>query len=189
MDPVDGADRHDKTRSTTGTFCVTIEIYRIKTAHSGGLFVMPAPRVGPLREFVKSVRGHGVDEIISLLAADDIDALGLQDEQHACHAEGLAFTNFAIPDFGRPDPSAFSALVARVAGDLESGRGVAVHCRAGIGRAGMLACCVLKHFGQSGEEAIARVSQARQHAVPDNLLQRDFIMSYAPPGGTGDGGL
>ena len=167
---------------------MSIEIYRVKLPHSGGLFVMPAPRMGPLEEFAKSVLAFGVDEVVSLLSAEDVEGLRLEGEQRACIDEGLAFTSFAIPDFGLPDPAAFAELAARLAGDLGAGRAIAVHCRAGVGRSGMLACCVLKHLGFSGEDAIARVSQARQHPVPDNVVQRNFILSYMPSDQSKDDG-
>ncbi len=78
-----------------------------------------------------------------------------------------------------PHEGMIQALVADLAMRLAQGHAVAVHCRAGIGRSGGVTCCLLCHFGQSGDDAIAAVSAARGIPVPDTPEQADFIRRFA----------
>jgi len=66
-----------------------------------------------------------------------------------------------IRDFGVPDTVAGFRLAAqRIARALKRGRRVVTHCRAGIGRTGMMAVAVLIELGVSPDEATGRVAAA-----------------------------
>ena len=70
-------------------------------------------------------------------------------------------------------------LFADLFGDLDKGMNVAIHCRAGIGRSGVLASCILIRAGFSAEQAISKVGTARGIEIPDTEEQLKFIMNYA----------
>ena len=56
---------------------------------------------------------------------------------------------------------------------------MAIHCKAGIGRSGMLATSILIADGMQPELAFKTVSEARQINVPDTKEQADFVFSIA----------
>jgi protein-tyrosine phosphatase len=56
---------------------------------------------------------------------------------------------------------------------------VILHCRAGIGRSGLVAACLLVMKGVSPEEAVKKVSAARGVSVPETKEQRNWIDQYA----------
>ena len=60
------------------------------------------------------------------------------------------------------------------AGYLE-GKNVAVHCRQGIGRSGLIAAGLLTTSGIPPDEAIQIVSTARRLAVPETMDQRLWV--------------
>ncbi|MBT7442781.1 MAG: hypothetical protein HN790_02295 [Methylococcales bacterium] len=62
---------------------------------------------------------------------------------------------------------------------FENGQGVAVHCRAGIGRSGMTTIAVLVRYGLSVDDAITLVSQARGIPVPDTEEQIDWLYDHS----------
>lgn len=62
--------------------------------------------------------------------------------------------------------------------ELVAGRSIAIHCRAGIGRASLVAAAVLRMLGVSGEEALARISASRGLAVPDTEAQRQWVIDF-----------
>ncbi len=94
-----------------------------------------------------------------------------------------------IPDGGTP-PSldAYATLIEELA--AERG-GLAIHCRAGIGRTGLVAAGLLVFHGWSADDAIAEVDQrwretplgqapvARFLRAPETESQREMVRAYA----------
>jgi len=149
------------------------EIYRVGVVPVGQLFIMPRPRAEVLQQDVQHYQSLGVDALLSLLEEAEAAELGLSAEAQTCGVAGLEFLTFPIADYSVPQRGAFLTLVNDVAARLRAGQAVAVHCRAGIGRSGMVVCSVLGALGV--KDAIAEVSRARGIAVPDTAEQRTFI--------------
>ncbi len=115
--------------------------------------------------------------IVSMLEPSEVKELSLMEEGNICQELGICFNNFPIPDRGLPLRDDFVQLVDLVVRYLQGGRNVAVHCRAGIGRSGVLVCCATALLIGSAQRAIAFVSAARGVEVPDTEEQRAFIQS------------
>lgn len=152
-------------------------IYPIVSGQPGSLFIMPKPSGEWLDEDVAHYRSVGANTIISMLEPAEIDELSLQNEGVVCADNQLDFINFPIQDRGLPNRDSFKILIGTVTLRLRNNEGVAVHCRAGIGRSGMLVCCALAEFVGSAVDAIEIVSRARGVEVPDTQEQRAFIVS------------
>ena len=150
-------------------------IYEISILAAGRLFQMPKPSGEWLKEDIAYYASVGVGQIISLIEPDETAELGLQGEEQICQAQGLSFLSFPIPDYGLPERDGFVALADAARHDIEQGAKIAVHCRAGIGRSGMLSCTILAPWLGGVEQAIAHVSAARGVDVPDTDEQKDFI--------------
>jgi protein-tyrosine phosphatase len=67
------------------------------------------------------------------------------------------------------------SLFSDVAAALEEGKTVAVHCRQGIGRSGLIAAGVLLTSGMSVDHALEVVGAARGEAVPETPAQLQWI--------------
>jgi hypothetical protein len=168
--------------------------YPIPLDLPGRLWIMPKPSAEWLSDDIAAWRSMGMDRIVSLVAHDEAAELGLAGEADVCRKHGMDFVHLPIPDRGLPEQRAFAALAHETLGALRGGMAVGVHCRAGIGRSGMLACCVLALSGLTAEEAIARVSEARRITVPDTEAQAAFIRGIvahmqSAPAATIDGHL
>jgi protein-tyrosine phosphatase len=87
----------------------------------------------------------------------------------------MDFVHLPIPDRGLPEQRAFAVLAHETLAALRAGVAIGAHCRAGIGRSGILACCILALSGLTAEEAIARVSEARRITAPDTEAPAAFI--------------
>ncbi|MEM6497164.1 MAG: dual specificity protein phosphatase family protein [Pseudomonadota bacterium] len=154
------------------------QIYRVKTNVSGQLHLMPAPPSAQLHSVCQALAERNVHKLVSLLTDEDIAALDLTGEPAAAEAQGIEFIHFPIVDFGLPDPDEFRPEVARLCDALRAGENIAIHCRAGIGRTGTLASCILKGLGLPSDEAMARVAAARGTSIPDTDVQRQFITGF-----------
>jgi protein-tyrosine phosphatase len=158
---------------------MTPSIFPISAKYPGQLFIMPKPSAEGLEACIRHYRSMGATIIISMLDRAEIEELSLQREGDICSDNQLEFIHFPIPDFGLPERESFKVLVRDVTSRLRDNAGVAIHCRAGIGRSGMLACCTLAGFFGSADTAIETVSQARGVEVPDTPAQRAFIADIA----------
>jgi protein-tyrosine phosphatase len=62
---------------------------------------------------------------------------------------------------------------------MADGKKVAIHCRASIGRSGMIAACILVCRGIDADTAFAVISQARTVSVPDTDEQRQWVVRFS----------
>jgi protein-tyrosine phosphatase len=147
----------------------------------GRLGILPRPRGGDwLRDETAAWREAGVDVVVSLLEPEEAAQLVLEDEAAAAAENGIAFRSFPIPDCEVPtSKGAVAELVGEVVDALEEGRAVAVHCRQGIGRSGLIAGGVLVAGGVDPAKALETVSQARGLEVPETREQRQWFSDLA----------
>jgi protein-tyrosine phosphatase len=160
---------------------VKAELYWIQAVGSGRLATMPRPRAGDwLRDEIASLRAEGVDLLVSLLTPYEVEGLELQAEAELCAAFGIELVSYPIEDMRVPPSLAEThTLVARLLAALRAGRGVAVHCRAGIGRSSTIAACVLVAAWLAPDEAFARITAARGVELPDTDEQRAWVEQFA----------
>jgi protein-tyrosine phosphatase len=156
-------------------------VFWIEMPGSGRLAIAARPRAGDwLNDEIKGWRLGGVDEVVSLLEPHEIYDLELDREGEACAQAGIAFRSFPISDRGVPSSLAKTqALVADCKSGLSAGRGILVHCRAGIGRSALVVACVLVSLGDRPEAAFARIKSARGLDVPDTLIQTQWVDAFA----------
>jgi protein-tyrosine phosphatase len=97
------------------------------------------------------------------LVALKVPALGAQVE-----ARGMAWRHLPIADFSTPTAAFEAAWVvegAVIRALLREGADVVVHCKGGLGRAGMIAARLLVELGMAPEQAIGLVRGARPGAI------------------------
>lgn len=110
----------------------------------------------------------GVDWLLSLLTPEETRELGL---------ESLSARTYPIPDRHCPeDRSGLTEVLLEAQACLEAGGHVHIHCRAGIGRAGMVTACLLLRLGVA--DVWKRLSEVRGVAVPDTPEQREWADAY-----------
>lgn len=157
------------------------EIYWIPSPWPGRLAVLPRPRGDDrLEDEFNELRGMGVDVMVSALEGREAEELGLSREAWICQKKGIEFISFPIPDGGVPaSAKATLELVRSLKARLEAGKNVAIHCRAGIGRAPTLAACVLLLAGMEVDAAFSRIQAVRGARVPDMLEQKAWTEKFA----------
>ena len=157
---------------------------------AGRLAIMSRPRAGEwLEDEIAGWRADGITDVVCLLEKDELRELGLDGELDLCRVGGIEFTPFPIRDRGVPSSMSDTLRLARVIVDrIGRGSGVAIHCRAGIGRPSLVAACVLVLYGLDPATALERIADARGIAVPDTDEQRDWIAQFALAGRDIEGG-
>ena len=153
------------------------ELFWIPGPWRGRLAISSRPRGGDwLEDEVRAWQRANVDVVVSLLEREEQTELGIQEEGPRVEAAGLRFVSFPIPDRGVPASQlAAASLLHDLGRDLESGKTVAVHCRQGVGRSGLIAAGALILAGTDAASALRTVSAARGLDVPETPEQRLWI--------------
>jgi protein-tyrosine phosphatase len=115
---------------------------------------------------VRAWQQAGIEMIVSLLTKDEVAALELTQEAELCRKHGLQFMAFPISRQQTLD------FVRKLDGALTDGKSLLIHCRQGIGRAALIAACLLVLSSEDAETAFQRVSAAQGVSVPETSEQR-----------------
>ena len=92
------------------------------------------------------------------------------------------YLRYPIRDCQVPRPGQMRQIQGDIRAALAAGRGVYVHCRAGIGRTGTAAGCFLVETGLPGDEALRVLNElwtsqsaraATWPAIPQTIVQAD----------------
>jgi protein-tyrosine phosphatase len=155
-------------------------IYPLTAYPDGYLVIMGKPRGGDwLDDEIAGLQQSGIHLVVSLLEPAEIQEVALTHESEICARHGIEYVSFPMPDRGLP-PSyqAMTSLITSLQRQLEQGKGVAIHCRAGIGRSGVVAACVFLHRGWTPDQALAVIARDRRVPVPDTPEQHQWIETY-----------
>jgi protein-tyrosine phosphatase len=157
------------------------EIYWIDGPWPGRLAISSRPRGGDwLEDEVRGWRQTGLKVIVSLMTKDEIVDLDLAQEAEFCRNHGLQFIAFPIEDRSVPSSRQQTLdFVRKLNCTLTEGKNLLIHCRQGIGRAALIAACLLVLSGEDPETAFQRVSAARGVAVPETSEQRKWVIKFA----------
>lgn len=153
------------------------DLFWIPGPWPGRLAVATRPRGGDwLDDEAAGWRRAGLNVIVSLLEKEEAAQLELARESDVSESKGIHFISFPIPDRGVPTSMPASlGLLKNIADALDQGKNVAVHCRQGIGRSGLIATGVLVASGMTVETALKVVSAARGLPVPETPVQLSWI--------------
>ncbi|MEW1798182.1 protein-tyrosine phosphatase family protein [Streptomyces niveus] len=152
-------------------------LFTIDLPGPGRLSTMAKPRGGDwLDDEMRGLREAGTDVLVCALTGPERDELGLSDEERAATAAGLRFVSVPIPDRTVPDLAAVLSTLRELSDGLADGAHVVTHCRAGIGRASLLAAALLILGGTDPDLAWHVLEEARGLAVPDTPEQRAWTL-------------
>jgi protein-tyrosine phosphatase len=152
--------------------------YKVKNIGKGVLSVMAKPVSGEWieDEFI-GLKSLGIDKVVSLLEKFEQQDVGLASEEELCVKNGIEYSSFPIPDRGLPETGQARIFIQELHQEIGNGKHIVIHCRAGIGRTGIIAGGVLVKSGMSAKEAFALISTARGVQVPDTEEQEDWLCS------------
>ncbi len=155
------------------------EMYEITPCPQGRLAIMPRPRGDAwLRGELASLKARGVTDLATMLTPAEEEECGLLAEEQLCAELGIGFHRHPIYDRGVPPEQGFDQFISSLVPILLQQGFLAVHCRAGIGRSGVVTAALLIRLGLSAHDAIMLISNSRGFEIPDTDAQYEFIFAY-----------
>ena len=154
-----------------------VEIYKVGLIGNGFLAIMARPAVEPgaIDPFA-TMANIGVQLVVSLLEPSEARSLGLDNERELVKSCGMDYVTFPIPDMGQPvSVEEFAKLAQVLSKQIGAGVNTLVHCRAGIGRSGLVAAGILMQAGANPEQALEQISKYRGVRVPETSAQQDWL--------------
>lgn len=122
---------------------------------------------------------QGASVLAPLLEDFEFGLLGMDRYHEHAGENGLKVVACSIVDGRVPaDRERFAEFLDELMDALLDGQGVVLHCRGGLGRAGLSAACLLVQAGMDPERAMALVRRARPGAI-ENDRQEDFVRAFA----------
>ena len=120
----------------------------------------------------------GVNVLAPLIEDFEFELLDMGDYHAEAERRGIVLAPCPIPDREVPrDLAAFGALLDELMDALLDGRRVVVHCRGGLGRAGLTAACLLVQGGLGAAEAVALVRRTRPGTI-ETAEQEEFVHTF-----------
>jgi len=139
-----------------------------------------------LDEDLDALKAWGASALLTLIESHEFEKLGVPDLGKRVGA-WMRWYWIPIPDGGVPDQAADAAWVGvsrELVEALRTGKSVALHCHAGLGRAGTMAASLLTSFGVSASDAIATVRRSRPGAIQSDQ-QEQYVSRVSKAGVAG----
>ncbi|MCQ8103354.1 cyclin-dependent kinase inhibitor 3 family protein [Methylomonas sp. SURF-2] len=115
-----------------------------------------------------SISAWGAKLVLTLVEPAELSALKVPLLGHEIRARGMAWLHLPIADFSVPTPAFERHWLTQgreIRDLLRNGHDVLVHCKGGLGRAGMIAARLLVELGMDADAAIHAVRRVRQGAI------------------------
>ena len=115
-----------------------------------------------------AIAAWGARLVLTLVEPHELAALQVPQLGAEVQRRGMAWRHLPIADYSVPTPdfeAQWSVHGPEIRALLRGGGDVLVHCKGGLGRAGMIAARLLAELGMPPDEAIRTVRRARKGAI------------------------
>lgn len=138
-----------------------------------------------LNREVERLQTNGIRKVVCLVNKYEMRCFGVEKDKYelVCKKFSIEPIFYEIVEMSPPakPPKEFDRdLIEPLSQMVASGDSIAVHCRAGVGRAGLVVCCVmlrLRLFRQA-EDAIKYLRGIRHHNCVESHNQRKYVKQF-----------
>jgi ADP-ribosyl-[dinitrogen reductase] hydrolase len=126
-----------------------------------------------------AIRDWGVAAVVTLLEPKELNLLRVESLGQEVLRRGMSWFHLPIVDVSTPTAEferQWQAAGAELRELLRNGRDVLIHCRGGLGRAGMIAARLLIELGIEPATAIRQVRAVRPGAI-ETRQQKKYVLA------------
>lgn len=126
-----------------------------------------------------AIQNWGAAAVVTLVELQELALLRVEHLGEEVLRRGMRWFHLPIVDVSTPDKGFerdWEVAGNEIRSLLRSGHDVLVHCRGGLGRAGMIGARLLVELGMAPTAAITRVRAARPNAI-ETAEQEKYILS------------
>lgn len=129
---------------------------------------------------LRAIRQWGASQLVTLMQEHEFGLLQVPDLCRRARKWGMAWLHMPIVDVSIPGPAfeqTWSTHGADILSRLCSGESIALHCRGGLGRTGLVAARLLIELGFRPPDALRHVRTARPGTVETREQERYVLAS------------
>jgi len=145
--------------------------YDILTLENGAQLIFtpcPGTKESPLHDSVATLKEAGTNMLLTLMFDQEMNKNNAQSLPSICAEHDISWAQLPILDDAAPDGMFEAQWLAKKATILEvvNNQGsVAVHCKGGSGRTGLVIALILLAFGWPAQKVIQEVQKIRPNAL------------------------
>lgn len=129
-----------------------------------------------------AIKSWNASIIVTLIENREFEILDVQHLGKSIETLGMRWLHAPIRDVSIPDQGfekRWGLIGHLIRTALINGERVLIHCRGGLGRAGLIAARLLAEFGMPADEAIAYVRKQRSGAI-ETRQQENYVRAITP---------
>lgn len=157
------------------------------TLNNGASFIFtpcPGTKEVDLTSSVSQLKDAGAQAVITLMYDQEIEKLGAQSLPQSCHDLALKWFQLPILDDDAPNADfakAFQEHIGEILNILNNQGTIAVHCKGGSGRTGLVIGLLMIQLGLDKQDIINKVQSIRAKSLK-HPVQLDFFNNFQPVG-------
>ena len=140
----------------------------------------PGTKGSTLSDSISTLNDAGTHMLVTLMFDEEMEENNAQSLPVACEKQGIEWVQLPILDDAAPSQafeSQWNAHKANILNVINNQGTIAVHCKGGSGRTGLVIGIILLAYGWSGEKVIEEVQKIRPKSLK-NPVQLDYFNSY-----------
>lgn len=151
----------------------------LKASGGGALLLTPCPgtKETNIDVALQDLKAGGAKALLTLMTTDELSANQVEDLAECCRATGIEWFHLPVEDDSAPASSfqvSWDQARDRIFQLLDDDKAVAIHCKGGSGRTGLIVAQILVERGVTVEEAIEQVQTLRPRAIR-HAIHIDYI--------------
>lgn len=153
---------------------------------NGSTFIFtpcPGTKTENLSDSLRTLRKAGADAVVTMLPDTEIKALDVASLGQETETFGMQWFQLPVEDDGAPEEAfeaAFTQAKASLLALIEEKTTIAIHCKGGSGRTGLMAAILLLESGMLWDDVKTLVQSIRPNALtlPVHLefLQKHYVL-------------